>query len=127
MLKRVPEMQAEIREATCHEPYITHKQLMGYAYCLMDYGVRHQWMGGQPAGVLIPAARQLLAQEGGSTSLCPAINRLVPPHPPFAAAYIDIDEFFVFYDSTPDLPTLLHEYEGYGGLAVNWRMFGSSG
>ncbi|EFN58057.1 hypothetical protein CHLNCDRAFT_142313 [Chlorella variabilis] len=86
MLKRVPEMQAEIREATCHEPYITHKQLMGYAYCLMDYGVRHQWM-----------------------------------------AYIDIDEFFVFYDSTPDLPTLLHEYEGYGGLAVNWRMFGSSG
>ena len=29
-------------------------------------------------------------------------------------------------DGTPDLPTLLRDYEGYGALAVTWRMFGSS-
>ncbi len=42
------------------------------------------------------------------------------------AAHIDVDEFFVFQDSTPNLPMLLHEYESYGGLAINWHMFGSS-
>ena len=37
-----------------------------------------------------------------------------------------MDEFLVVMDGSPDLPSLLREYEGYGGLAVNWRMFGSS-
>ena len=43
------------------------------------------------------------------------------------AAFIDADEFLVPMDGTPDLPTLLRDYERYGGLAVNWRMFGSNG
>ena len=44
-----------------------------------------------------------------------------------AAAFIDSDEYLVISDGvTPDLPTLLAPYEGYGGLAINWRMFGSS-
>lgn len=30
-----------------------------------------------------------------------------------------------FGTGNDDLPTLLREYEAYGGLAVNWRMFGS--
>jgi hypothetical protein len=42
------------------------------------------------------------------------------------AAFIDVDEFLVIMDGSPDLPSLLREYEGCGGLAVNWRMFGSS-
>ena len=42
------------------------------------------------------------------------------------AAFIDVDEFLVIMDDSPDLPSLLRDYEGYGGLAVNWRMFGSS-
>ncbi|PSC69336.1 acid phosphatase Vanadium-dependent haloperoxidase [Micractinium conductrix] len=41
--------------------------------------------------------------------------------------YIDMDEFLVITDKTPDLPTLLRDYEGYGGVGVNWRQFGSSG
>ncbi|PSC70518.1 hypothetical protein C2E20_5985 [Micractinium conductrix] len=42
-------------------------------------------------------------------------------------SFTDIDEFLVITDSTPDLPTLLQDYEGYGGVAANWRSFGSSG
>src|ERR1700691_5704420 len=39
------------------------------------------------------------------------------------AAFIDIDEFIVptYHDT---IPHLLEEYENYGGLAVNWQMFG---
>ena len=50
------------------------------------------------------------------------------PQPlPAPAAFIDVDEFLVLTDdSVADLPTLLREYEAHGGLAVNWRLFGSS-
>jgi hypothetical protein len=38
-------------------------------------------------------------------------------------AFIDCDEFFIIRDKrVPDLPRLLLEYEGYGGLAVNWQV-----
>ena len=47
-------------------------------------------------------------------------------HPP-ALAFIDADEFLVIADGSPSLPALLKDYEGRGGLAVNWRIFGSSG
>jgi hypothetical protein len=40
---------------------------------------------------------------------------------------IDGDEFFVIMDGSPDLPSILKRYEAYGGLVVNWRLFGSSG
>lgn len=55
-----------------------------------------------------------------SFSLC------LPCCSPFAAAFIDIDEFFVFTDGTDDLPALLRGFEEYGGVGVNWRFFGSS-
>ncbi|KAL6770892.1 hypothetical protein ACKKBF_B33120 [Auxenochlorella protothecoides x Auxenochlorella symbiontica] len=42
-------------------------------------------------------------------------------------ALIDLDEFLVIRDATPDLPTLLHDYESAGALVVNWVVFGSSG
>lgn len=42
-------------------------------------------------------------------------------------AFIDVDEFLMLRDGTPDMPALLRDYEQYGGLAVNWIMFGSSG
>lgn len=41
--------------------------------------------------------------------------------------FIDADEFVVLTDGTPDLPTLLRDYEDHGALALNWRMFGSNG
>ncbi|KAL4440670.1 hypothetical protein ABPG77_000379 [Micractinium sp. CCAP 211/92] len=41
--------------------------------------------------------------------------------------FIDADEFVVLTDGTPDLPTLLRDYEAHGALALNWRMFGSNG
>jgi hypothetical protein len=49
--------------------------------------------------------------------------------------YLDVDEFLVptvgpgeDYDvEIPDLAKILKSYEPYGGLAVNWRFFGTSG
>jgi hypothetical protein len=41
-------------------------------------------------------------------------------------AFIDVDEFIV-PKTTEDLQGFLKNYEEYGGLGVNWRMFGSSG
>ena len=43
-------------------------------------------------------------------------------------AFIDVDEFLILRDpSAVSLSALLHDYEQYGGLAVNWVLFGSSG
>ncbi len=43
-------------------------------------------------------------------------------------AFIDVDEFLFLRDlKVADMPALLHDYEEYGGLAVNWVQFGSSG
>lgn len=43
-------------------------------------------------------------------------------------AFIDVDEFLFLRDpKVADMPALLHDYEAYGGLAVNWVQFGSSG
>ena len=50
----------------------------------------------------------------------------VQPRPRLCAAFTDADEFLVLTDGTPDLPTLLRDYESYGGLGANWRIFGSS-
>lgn len=38
-----------------------------------------------------------------------------------------MDEFFVIKDGTPDAATLLQDFEGQAGLAINWLTFGSSG
>lgn len=38
-------------------------------------------------------------------------------------AFVDTDEFFVIMDpSVATLPDLLQQYEGHGGLAVNWQV-----
>lgn len=42
-------------------------------------------------------------------------------------AYIDVDEFIVPKNANHSLPEFLLDYEGYGGLGVNWLIFGSSG
>lgn len=42
--------------------------------------------------------------------------------------FIDVDEFlFLRNQSVVSMPALLRQYEAYGGLAVNWVLFGSSG
>ena len=42
--------------------------------------------------------------------------------------FLDADEFIIMKDpSIPDLPSLLERFEDYGGLVLNWRLFGSSG
>ncbi|WP_051694430.1 glycosyltransferase family 2 protein [Desulfohalovibrio reitneri] len=41
-------------------------------------------------------------------------------------AFIDADEFLIPLDP-PDLPRLLADYDGYGGLGANWVCFGSEG
>ena len=41
---------------------------------------------------------------------------------------MDADEFVVLRgNKAASLPELLHEYEDYGGLALHWIMYGSSG
>jgi hypothetical protein len=46
-------------------------------------------------------------------------------------AFFDVDEFLLLRDADtakpPDIRTFLREYSSYGGLAVSWVMFGSSG
>jgi len=43
-------------------------------------------------------------------------------------AFIDVDEFVVLHDATaPDINAFMARYEAYGGLALNWLIFGSSG
>ncbi len=41
-------------------------------------------------------------------------------------AFIDLDEF-LFPTEADCLPAILHEYEKFAGVLVNWLMFGSSG
>lgn len=42
-------------------------------------------------------------------------------------AFIDADEFIVVVNQTQSIPTALREFEGYGGVALSWKLFGSSG
>ena len=43
-------------------------------------------------------------------------------------AFIDIDEFIVFHNTTKkDINAFMFDYEDYGGLALNWVIFGTSG
>lgn len=41
--------------------------------------------------------------------------------------FIDIDEFIVPKATNGDLPAFLRQYEQHGGVAINWRVFGSNG
>jgi hypothetical protein len=65
--------QRAIRKATCHEPYIGHKQLMAYHLCLLEFGHRHQWMG-EP-GLLFHSACLRVPSNSCSVPQCP------PPSP----------------------------------------------
>jgi len=44
----------------------------------------------------------------------------------FWIAFIDLDEFLVPV-ATPTLPEFLRDFEHYGGVGVNWLMYGNSG
>jgi glycosyltransferase involved in cell wall biosynthesis len=41
-------------------------------------------------------------------------------------AFVDADEYLVLTGENKNITSLLKEYEQFGGLAVNWRVFGSS-
>lgn len=142
-------MRAEVLNATCHEYDIHHKQLMAYAYCLKVWAGEHRTLlsAGHyhaqtntqplPSPQALPLQPPHLAGQGRSMATTAS-----PPlaHALSAPAYwvqdhganhrwmgfIDADEFVVLTDGTPDLPTLLRDYEDHGALALNWRMFGSS-
>lgn len=42
-------------------------------------------------------------------------------------AFLDSDEFIVVVNKSQSIPDVLKKYENYGGLALNWKLFGSSG
>jgi hypothetical protein len=42
-------------------------------------------------------------------------------------AFIDVDEFIVAKATGGNLVTFLKDYEQYGGLGINWLVFGSNG
>jgi len=42
-------------------------------------------------------------------------------------AFIDVDEFIVLSNTSSSIPSILKIYEEYGGLVINWMIFGSSG
>lgn len=41
--------------------------------------------------------------------------------------FLDADEFIVVVNKTLKIPEVLKQFESYGGVAVQWRQFGSSG
>ncbi len=41
--------------------------------------------------------------------------------------FLDSDEFIVVKNTSMKIPDVLKEYEHYGGLTLNWKVFGSSG
>lgn len=41
--------------------------------------------------------------------------------------FVDSDEFIVVVDEKETIPSVLKRYEQFGGLSLNWRMFGTSG
>lgn len=43
------------------------------------------------------------------------------------AGFIDADEYLFLRNASDTVDSLLRDFEPYGGLVVNWRMFGSSG
>lgn len=42
-------------------------------------------------------------------------------------AFVDMDEFIVPKATKGNLPLFLKDFEGYGGLGINWLVFGSGG
>lgn len=42
-------------------------------------------------------------------------------------AFTDVDEFIVVVDKKKRIPEILQNYENFGGVSLNWMMFGSSG
>jgi hypothetical protein len=42
-------------------------------------------------------------------------------------AFIDSDEYIAVNDTSKSIPEVLKRYTAYGGLALNWKIFGSSG
>jgi Glycosyltransferase family 92 len=42
-------------------------------------------------------------------------------------AFIDVDEFIVMDDRTKSIPDMLANFTQYGGVGLNWRVYGSSG
>jgi hypothetical protein len=42
-------------------------------------------------------------------------------------SFIDSDEYIVVVNKNRTIPEVLTKYEKYGGLAINWMLFGSSG
>lgn len=59
---------------------------------------------------------------------CDAYNTLIKQKQSetFWLAVIDTDEFILPL-TTPNLAEFLHEYEEWGGLAINWQLYGASG
>lgn len=67
-----------------------------------------------------------LNNEGRGLGIC--LQVLGPRYGHSWMALIDADEFLILTDpGATTMPALLREYEAYGGLGVNWRVFGSSG
>lgn len=138
-------MRAEVLNATCHEYHVHHKQLMAYAHCLkVGQGSADTRPAGRCVQLTSPCRscpfwlRYTACMFGWSQQSDP--SSMPPPFSPWHCAspvqdygsnhqwmgFIDADEFVVLTDGTPDLPTLLRDYEAHGALALNWRMFGSS-
>lgn len=125
ILGELPAVRDALKNETCSTFDTRFMQLLAYSACLHERGARHQWMG---------AARGcafFVLRSAAAAARCRHTHPLRPLSSPLlthsflalsssSAAYIDADEFFVLTDGTPDLPSLLRDYERYGGLGVNW-------
>lgn len=80
------------------------KQLDIYENCLENYRLLHQWIAFIDLDEFIAV----------KPPLPPPQSQPLPSPPPAALSYCSI-------------PSILKEFEDYGGLTLSWMMFGSSG
>lgn len=76
----------------------------------------------------LPATLVTVISFGGPAAQLPAYQACLDAHGKEAQwiGFIDTDEFVV-PKTTTQLPQLLKQYEAFGGLGINWIVFGSSG
>lgn len=104
------------------------KQLLAYNLCVANHRQSHRWLGEQAgegwALGLGPGIGPCWATAWGHarvplTFLAPSLPSSAPP------AFIDTDEFLMVTEKGKRLVEVMADYENYGGVGVNWRIYSS--
>jgi hypothetical protein len=94
-----------------------------YIYDNMSSVPLDQTLAGEiDAGMVTVIRQEGRAQQGPAYQDCVLRRK----DETFWIAFVDVDEF-ILPKKSDDLRTILHGYEPFGGLGINWQIFGYSG